>query len=255
MKSILTLSAAVALVFASPQVINAGQALDGPSALAAQQEKQSRERAKPAGEEAAKQDGAKTDEEKAAKAVIVRKQLPFYPSATCVISGEPLGEDATNTIIEGRLVRTCCKKCARKAEETSAEIIAKLDAQAIAAQMANYPMVKCIISDEELGGMGEPLDMIHEGRLVRLCCEGCVKSFKKDAERYFGKIDAAMIAKQKPTYTFATCPVSGEALEGMDGAVDHLYGDRLVRLCCNKCVATFRKEPAKYLAMLDAQAK
>lgn len=66
----------------------------------------------------------------------------------------------------------------------------------IAAQKADYPLQVCAVSGEELGSMGEPFDYIHkeEGqpdRLVRMCCDGCVKKFKKDPAKYLARIDAA----------------------------------------------------------------
>lgn len=35
-------------------------------------------------------------------------------------------------------------------------------------------------------------------------------------------------------------------------AKDYVYYNRLVRFCCRKCVHRFKKDPAKYLAHLDA---
>jgi hypothetical protein len=51
------------------------------------------------------------------------------------------------------------------------------DAAVVAQQLPSYPLVKCPISDEPLDAMGEPLSITHEGRLVRLCCKGCLKGF------------------------------------------------------------------------------
>src|SRR5437667_399991 len=80
-------------------------------------------------------------------------------------------------------------------------------------------------------------------RLVRLCCKDCIPTFQKEPAKYMAQIDAGLIAAQKKSYSLDTCPVSGEKIKG-DG-VDHLYGTRLVRFCCDKCVAGFDKEPAK----------
>ncbi|HJO26061.1 MAG TPA: hypothetical protein QF730_02340 [Planctomycetota bacterium] len=43
--------------------------------------------------------------------------------------------------------------------------------------------------------MGKPIDLVVEGRLVRLCCKMCKKSFAKDPAAYFKKIDAAAAAR------------------------------------------------------------
>lgn len=60
------------------------------------------------------------------------------------------------------------------------------------------------------------------------------------------------VAKQVASYPLSTCVVSGKKLGGMGDSVDYVHDNRLVRFCCKSCVATFEKEPAKYLALLDA---
>lgn len=62
-----------------------------------------------------------------------------------------------------------------------------------------------------------------------------------------------------PSYPLTTCVVSGEALGEMGAPVDYVYKeegkpDRLVKFCCKMCVGKFKKDPAKYLAKLDAAA-
>src|SRR5262245_53793773 len=54
------------------------------------------------------------------------------------------------------------------------------DAQVIAQQLPCYPITTCPISNEPLDSMGKPMDLVHEGRLVRFCCKSCVREFKKD---------------------------------------------------------------------------
>ena len=67
--------------------------------------------------------------------------------------------------------------------------------------------------------------------------------------------DAAVIEKQKPAYPLDTCVVLGNKLGEHGEAVDYVYKGRLIRFCCKGCIATFEKEPAKYLAKLDEAAK
>lgn len=60
-----------------------------------------------------------------------------------------------------------------------------------------------------------------------------------------------IVAREKPSYPLATCPVSGEKL-GPD-AVDKVVGGHLVRTCCPKCADAIAKEPATYRAkVVDA---
>ena len=59
----------------------------------------------------------------------------------------------------------------------------------------SYPLEKCVVSDEKLGGHGTPHVFKHEGREVKLCCKGCLKDFKKDSAKYIKKIEEAEKAK------------------------------------------------------------
>jgi|SRR5688572_22506332 len=52
-----------------------------------------------------------------------------------------------------------------------------------------YPLDKCIVSDEKLGGeMGEPFVFVHEGQEIKLCCKPCQKDFKKDPAKFLKKL-------------------------------------------------------------------
>jgi YHS domain-containing protein len=151
------------------------------------------------------------------------------------------------------------------------------DATADAAK--NYPLKTCVVSDEPLGD--EPVDYLHQetgkpDRLIRFCCGGCVEDFKADPARYLAKLDAATtttpaaqpaptaapasIAEQKANYPLNVCAISSEALGSMGEPFDYVHQaagqpDRLVRMCCKGCVKTFKRDPAKYLARIDAAAK
>ncbi|SKA85214.1 hypothetical protein SAMN02745166_01116 [Prosthecobacter debontii] len=54
-----------------------------------------------------------------------------------------------------------------------------------------YPLKKCVVSDEELGGMGKPVKVTHEGTDVYLCCKSCLKDFNKDPVKFVAKVKAA----------------------------------------------------------------
>src|SRR6476469_556868 len=61
--------------------------------------------------------------------------------------------------------------------------------------------------------------------------------------------------KLKP-YTLKTCIVSGEKLGEMGKPVVEKYKDREIRFCCKSCIKDFKKEPDKYVKMIDeAEAK
>lgn len=77
---------------------------------------------------------------------------------------------------------------------------AAVPAPAASADKADYPLDTCVVSGEKLGEMGDPYDYVYKeagkpDRLVRLCCEHCVKKFKKDPAKYLKTIDEAAAAK------------------------------------------------------------
>jgi YHS domain-containing protein len=191
------------------------------------------------------------------KKLIIEQQKPLYPLATCVVSGERLGEmgEPVDHVYGNRLVRFCCKGCISSFEKNPTKYLATIDKAVIKTQETNYPLDTCVVSGEKLGQMGEPFDFVIGNRLVRLCCKGCVKSLEKNPAAYLTKLDAAVVESQKPGYPLDTCVVTGEKLGSMGEPFDYVYGDRLVRLCCHGCLKTFREDPSKYLAKLNGRAK
>jgi hypothetical protein len=63
------------------------------------------------------------------------------------------------------------------------------------ATAGGYPLATCVVSDEKLGSMGDPVVIRHEGTEVRLCCAACEKGFRKDPAKYLAKIEAAKKGK------------------------------------------------------------
>lgn len=51
-----------------------------------------------------------------------------------------------------------------------------------------YPLKTCLVSDEELGSMGDPFVFTHEGQEIKLCCKSCQKDFKKSPAKYLKKL-------------------------------------------------------------------
>ena len=54
-----------------------------------------------------------------------------------------------------------------------------------------YPLNTCVVSGEELGGMGETVVINHKGTTVKLCCDSCVDDFNAEPDKYL-----AMLTKQ-----------------------------------------------------------
>jgi len=121
------------------------------------------------------------------------------------------------------------------------------DEAAVRAQMPTYPLTTCVVG-------GDPLDdsavnLVHEGRLVRLCCNDCKQTFAAEPAKYLMQIDAAVVREQLPTYPLERCVLKGEPLDAK--AVNVVVGTRLVRVCCKNCERVVRGDPTKALAALD----
>lgn len=127
------------------------------------------------------------------------------------------------------------------------------EAEVVKKQLPSYPLDVCPVSNEKLGSMGDPVDFVIGDRLVRLCCGSCKKGVEAKKDEILAKIDAAVIAEQKPLWPAALtiCPVSGDAYEEAE-AVDFVYGTRYVKLCCSGCEKAVGKRAEGLFAKIDA---
>ena len=64
-------------------------------------------------------------------------------------------------------------------------------AEAMADTVEVYPLKVCVVSGEELGSMGDPVVIEHEGTTVKFCCKNCVPDFKEDPSKYLSKLTEA----------------------------------------------------------------
>lgn len=80
----------------------------------------------------------------------------------------------------------------------AAGFVVRADEKA-AAPKDTYPLKTCVVSDEDLGDMGDAVKYTYKGadgkdRLVEFCCKKCIKKFQADPEKYLKKLDAAEAA-------------------------------------------------------------
>ena len=61
----------------------------------------------------------------------------------------------------------------------------------VEALIPSYPLKICLVSGDELGGMGDTVNALYGDRLVRFCCKGCVKSFNKNPAKYLPKLETS----------------------------------------------------------------
>jgi hypothetical protein len=122
---------------------------------------------------------------------IIGDQKASWALETCPVSGDAFGGEhgaPVDHIIGTRYVKLCCKGCLKTANADEAKFLADLDAKLIPILRKTYPLDTCAISGEKLGSMGDPIEMMYGHRLVRLCCKGCMKSFKEDPAAFMEKV-------------------------------------------------------------------
>ena len=86
-----------------------------------------------------------------------------------------------------------------------------------------------------------------QGQRVYHCCPMCSKDLKADPDKFFKKAAKDGIVFENIQ---TVCPVSGEPI---DKNVSLYHEGRQLKFCCEKCIATFEKEPAAYLSKMDAK--
>jgi len=91
----------------------------------------------------------------------------------------------TTLILLTPLAFVSCKK------ETATTAEAEAPAAEETAAVKPYPLDVCIVSGEELGSMGDPIVINHEGQEIKFCCDSCVPKFKEDPDKYLGKLDSS----------------------------------------------------------------
>ena len=136
-------------------------------------------------------------------------------------------------------------------------LVSTLAIAAPATQPAAYPLTVDVMTGAALPA--SPIVEQIDGREVHFADQKSVEAFKSGGEASQKKMDALVVAAEKPTYKLDTCPVSGEKLAG-DMGEPIIYVDRasnqLIELCCGSCLKKVKKDPAEALHKIaDAQAK
>ena len=177
-----------------------------------------------------------------------------YTLEICPVSGKKLGSmgDPIVKKYDDREVRFCCEGCIDKFEADKHKYWKQIDERLVEQQIKHYPLTHCVVMEEDSlvkpEGEDQPVNLVYRNRLVRFCCDGCVKDFKDDPAEYIAKLDKAVVQQQEKIYPLQTCPVSDEKLGSMGEPVNYVVGTTLIRFCCSKCVKTFEKDPLPVIA-------
>lgn len=163
-------------------------------------------------------------------AKMIKDQARYYPMDTCLIGGDPLFEDGEDIAVQmvygNRLFRLCCNGCKKDLRADPVAFVEKLDKAVADAQRDDYPLDTCPVSGEKLGGMGDPIETVIAGRLVKLCCDGCGPKIQANPTKYLAKIDKAWQAKGMfmPTADMSKSSHGAMKMDGhgkSDGHGDH----------------------------------
>ena len=65
---------------------------------------------------------------------------------------------------------------------------ASVTASASEAPPKPYPLKTCIVTDNDLGSMGDEKVIIYEGQEIKFCCAPCDKKFRKNPAKYLKKL-------------------------------------------------------------------
>lgn len=181
-----------------------------------------------------------------------------YPLSTCPITGKRLGStgDPVIKVYDGREVRYCCSGCPAKFEKDFVASLAQLDEKIVADQAPLYPLRTSVVTGKDLpAAPAKPYEFVYGNRLVRLGAEIEKADFLKEPKNFLAALDKAVVEQQGKDYALKTCPVGEEKLGDMGEPVDHVVGGRLIRLCCEACKKDIEKNPAKFIALVDAARK
>ncbi len=89
--------------------------------------------------------------------------------------------------IHSLLIVLALASCSEREDTASANNDASSSASPAAP--VPYPLETCLVSGEELGSMGDPVVLVHEGREIKFCCDRCEPKFREDPEKYLSQLD------------------------------------------------------------------
>ena len=145
---------------------------------------------------------------------IVKDQSPLYPLQTSLVTGKDLPAHPYDFVYGNRLIRLGAESEKADFLKDPKKNLVALNKAVIEQQGKDYPITTCPVSNDKFGGdMGEPVDLVVAGRLVRLCCKGCKKDVENDPAKFIAMVDAA----RKDS---AAKPGAGHG----DGHDDHKHG-------------------------------
>ena len=103
-------------------------------------------------------------------------------------------------VLDGKPVFICCKGCGNDAKANPKETLTKVEKlKKVSAELSKLPPKErrkiesqkyCAIAQGSfLGSMGAPIKLDFDGKLVYLCCEGCIANAKANPKKTLARVD------------------------------------------------------------------
>ena len=187
----------------------------------------------------------------------------------CPVMEKALPANPKSTVVNGQTVYVCCPPCTKKIQADPKRFLTKVagyyqgalkgkPAQKgigeghphsdATAGISNRDQMKiavqkiCPVSGKPLGSMGAPIKVKAAGMDLFLCCEGCKEG--KVNKQHWAAI-RGNIAKAQ-----GICPVMEKELPANPKST--VVDGQIVFVCCPPRTKKIAKEPAKFLAKVDA---
>lgn len=150
---------------------------------------------------------------------------------------------AVAVLISGMVVSTAWANCGKCADKDAAT---KTNAACAECQPAKKVVqTTCPVTGQDID---KTLFVDHDGKRIYVCCTNCLEPVKKDPAKYIKQLEDAGVTVAKVQ---TTCPIMiGEAVD-KKLYVDH--DGKRVYVCCRSCLATVKKDPAKYIKAMEEE--
>ena len=174
-----------------------------------------------------------------------------YPMSRCPLCDAYLGSrgEAVEIVDSGRQIRLCCDSCRLAFERDPSHALARIDAVLIADQMPYYPLKMSLLDARPLPE--RPIDFVWGNRLFRAVDASDRDRILADPVAAIRRLDQAVVEAQQPIYGMPDkCPVQGDILPN-EARIDIVVANRMIRVCCGRCVKVVKARPYQYLAMVE----
>ncbi len=129
---------------------------------------------------------------------IIKDQGPLYPLTTSLVTGQDLSAKPYEFVYGNRLIRLGADTEKVEFMKDPGKYFDALNKAVISQQSKNYPLGTCVVSGEKFGGaMGEAVNVVIAGRLVKLCCAACKQDLEQNPAKFLGMVNAARQSASK----------------------------------------------------------